>query len=836
MHLLAHTIRWTLAALLVSGCALQPYGEGAGYGGGSAGKADSDYEGRFVDVVLTNPPCDICTGEDKEILRRNSEVIERVVGRIDAAEYRIDIAQFTWSVREIADAVVRAHERGVQVRIAMDDAQNRAGSVSADLREAGLDVRFVHGSLGQGDRPHGLQHAKFMLIDYGWLVTGSNNWSSTGTTINNENTLIVRTDERDPMMRGFSCHFEAIWASNAQGAGDCSNEAAAFTPGTAAIRMIRDELRAAEESVDVMMHHFMFRDLVKELAKAAERGVHVRVLLNAANLEEHRGSSWDRLIAAGAEIRYKRTNADAYQIMHHKLAIIDGRTLLNGSGNWSGSAFFNNFENFVRYHDPTVVAPFRDAFRRLWSWSLTEPNLHANLSPALQHADEQRIYFGNLHAHFEARDGDRLLDDGQNAVLNHEGEPVPAATSYGVRRNAEMAFEYARDIGGMDFLALSPHVMDERNNDPRDIPNMSEEGFQQMRHAARSINEGSQGRFLALSGMEWSTNSTGNHVGVVGADSAIKVERGRYDILFEELRERSRAGERPLVMLNHPRTFRRHEGFLTGNWDQIFGVNLLDIPNNSQRNKKFNDYGLDDFPPLMDVRDDWIAGHAMPDEAIVHETMQNLWRAASPYVRLMEVTLGRGKELGHETATNPDISTDDEGHEEHIHRVHTDFDYFLLRGFRIAPAASHDNHWANWGSGHTTRTAIAAPHLSESSLLNAIEAREVYASEDEDLRLRFYIDDRSPMGSEVRVLGRQVRASVYVDDPTASGGFEVRLYRGRVHGEAVSEISRTQVSAGWSHFEVELPSADEHFLYVEVVCGQTQSMAWSAPIWLDPIE
>ena len=300
MKLLAQTTRWTAAALLLTSCALQPYGDGWGNGTGAGGKADSDYAGRFVDVILTNPPCDICTGEDKEVLRRNSEIIERVVARIDAAQYRIDIAQFTWSVREIADAVMRAHERGVTVRIAMDDAQSRPGSVSADLQDAGLNVRFVHGSLGQGERPHGLQHAKFMLIDYGWLITGSNNWSSTGTTINNENTLIVRTDERDPMMQGFSCHFEAIWESNAEDAGACSNEAAAFTPGTAAIRLIRDELRGAEESVDVMMHHLMFRDLVKELAKAAERGVHVRVLLNAANLEEHRGSSWDRLIAAGA--------------------------------------------------------------------------------------------------------------------------------------------------------------------------------------------------------------------------------------------------------------------------------------------------------------------------------------------------------------------------------------------------------------------------------------------------------------------------------------------------------------------------------------------------------
>ena len=56
---------------------------------------------------------------------------------------------------------------------------------------------------------------------------------------------------------------------------------------------------------------------------AAERGVEVRVVLNAETRAEHTGSEWTRLVNAGGRIRYKQTNGEMFQLMHHKLAIID---------------------------------------------------------------------------------------------------------------------------------------------------------------------------------------------------------------------------------------------------------------------------------------------------------------------------------------------------------------------------------------------------------------------------------------------------------------------------------------------------------------------------------
>jgi phosphatidylserine/phosphatidylglycerophosphate/cardiolipin synthase-like enzyme len=820
-------------ACALGACATTPGGD-EGYVP-LGGKADGE-DGRSYEVILTEPYCNVCSPADKEVLRDRSPIVARVLELIDEAETSIDVAQFTFSDRRIEEALIAAHAEGIAVRVAMNVGQDREGTLSRRLADAGLNVKFVPGRIREGSYD-GLQHAKFMIVDGTTLLTGSNNWSSTGTSINEENTIVIRASSADDaLLSGFRCHYDSIWNADPDAAVACSNDEAAFTPGTAAMRGLRDAIRASQTSIDVLMHHFTFDDLVKELAKAAERGVRVRVIVNAADREEHtHGRQWERLFAAGGLIRFKESNEDAYQLMHHKLAIIDGRILLNGSGNWSGSAFFNNYENYVRYEDPRVTRPFVSLFTRLWSWSLTGESLDADRTPAEQDAETTHAFFGNLHAHFTALDGEDLRDDGLAERQPAEGaDPEPVDVPADIGGAARFAYEYARDRGRLDFLALSPHTTDFRAVDAPDMANMDQDGYDLLLDSARAVSEESAGEFLAIPAMEWSTNSSGNHVNVFGSEAIANVERGRFDLLYGEfLPHEAALGGRPLVMLNHPRTMRVHEEYLSGSWDQIFGVALTEIENNSQRNKKFNDYGLDDFAPMNEVRDAWIAGLAMPELAVVDETLANLRAASDPYVRLMEVTVARGKEIGHEHSQNPSLSEDEDGVVERYTKVHRDFDYYLLHGFHLAPTASHDNHEANWGTGHSSRTVLFAEALSEDALLSAIDARAVYASEDENLTMRFYANGYVPMGGETGTTEDAVPASLTLTDQDYAGELTVRVYRGMIGGDEVRVVSETTVAAGTTSLSLPTDAPGSWFFYVEVHEPSVDRMAWSAPIWIE---
>ena len=52
--------------------------------------------------------------------------------------------------------------------------------------------------------------------------------------------------------------------------------------------------------------------------------------------------------------------------MNHKFAIRDGVELVNGSYNWTRSAYAHNRENFVFHRNPRLVRAFREEFERLW--------------------------------------------------------------------------------------------------------------------------------------------------------------------------------------------------------------------------------------------------------------------------------------------------------------------------------------------------------------------------------------------------------------------------------------------------------------------------------------
>jgi phosphatidylserine/phosphatidylglycerophosphate/cardiolipin synthase-like enzyme len=74
------------------------------------------------------------------------------------------------------------------------------------------------------------------------------------------------------------------------------------------------------------------------------------------------GSDIEKLCKAGIEVRVDKT---PYH-MHHKFAIIDNKTVLTGSYNWTLSAARYNHENILVTSDKDVVSKFKGEFDKLW--------------------------------------------------------------------------------------------------------------------------------------------------------------------------------------------------------------------------------------------------------------------------------------------------------------------------------------------------------------------------------------------------------------------------------------------------------------------------------------
>ena len=120
---------------------------------------------------------------------------------IDRANNTIYVMVMCITQDELADALIEAHNRGVDVKVIIDDDWLYAsGSDYETLLTAGIDIR--------GDNREGLMHHKVMIIDGCIVVTGSYNWSWSAENNNDENVLILRSSK---IAQEYLKEFNRIW-------------------------------------------------------------------------------------------------------------------------------------------------------------------------------------------------------------------------------------------------------------------------------------------------------------------------------------------------------------------------------------------------------------------------------------------------------------------------------------------------------------------------------------------------------------------------------------------------------------------------------------------------
>ncbi len=125
-----------------------------------------------------------------------------IISLIDSARRSVLVAVYSFTSDQIADALIRAHRRGVEVRVVIEAGQaNVRGSEYTRLRDAGVSVRI--------DGNSGLMHHKFVVVDGEAVITGSYNFSAAAEDRNDENLLVI-FDRRIAAL--YAQEFERVWA------------------------------------------------------------------------------------------------------------------------------------------------------------------------------------------------------------------------------------------------------------------------------------------------------------------------------------------------------------------------------------------------------------------------------------------------------------------------------------------------------------------------------------------------------------------------------------------------------------------------------------------------
>ena len=324
---------------------LKPIELPAGYGA----------DGGWIQIYFTNPQSPLSS-------QQTGGIDQPLADAIDAARLSVDIAIYSLSLNSIRDALLRADDRGVQVRV-VAESDNLDRSDPQRLKDAGIPIL--------GDRREGLMHNKFVVIDGSEVWVGGMNYTDSGAYEDNNVLMRIRSVK---MAENYTKEFEEMFVEDRFGDNilaetpnprvtiDGTPVDTYFSPDDGVQAVLLDILNEAQESIYFMAFSFTADPLGEAIRERAESGVTVAGVMDEEQVASNQGTEFDPFRQAGLDV-YIDGNPGQ---MHHKIMIVDESIVIVGSYNFTNSAESRNDENLMVIYNDQVAAFFIEEFRRVY--------------------------------------------------------------------------------------------------------------------------------------------------------------------------------------------------------------------------------------------------------------------------------------------------------------------------------------------------------------------------------------------------------------------------------------------------------------------------------------
>jgi len=147
----------------------------------------------------------------------------------------------------------------------------------------------------------------------------------------------------------------------------------------------------------------------------------------------------------------------------------------------------------------------------------------------------------------------------------------------------------------------------------------------------------------------------------------------------------------------------------------------------------------------------------------------------------------------------------------------------LNKQWRVAPTNNSDHHALNWGADSPHRVGVVAPSLTRASVLDALRARRVFATEDANLAMALQ-SDSAWMGATIRA-APLLQFTITLSDPDPEP-VRVELFD---NGTLVRSQAFATSNITWT---VTVRGGSRHFYFARAVQADG-NLAYTAPLWTD---
>lgn len=321
-------------------------------------------------------------------LHRGSAIEADILQSINNATTSIDAAYYEMNMESIADALIAAKNRGVQVRLIVDD-EDFVHREEEQPENSMLDVFEAAGwrlycedetprsyDMRCDDRASNLMHNKFMIIDSTEVYTGSMNYTHNGIYNNNNNLLVFRSQA---LVENYAYMFDLMFEDGVFNApGTAGNDLPNPRPTINGVRVENyfapddgdiieqrtiELVDGANESIYVLTYGIYLESIAAAIVDRYEAGVSVQAIFEARATSSRQGSQFSLLGCAGIPVKQDGNTANTF---HHKVIIIDGEIVITGSFNFSNNAKSNS-ENVTIIYSAEIAQQFINEFNRRYS-------------------------------------------------------------------------------------------------------------------------------------------------------------------------------------------------------------------------------------------------------------------------------------------------------------------------------------------------------------------------------------------------------------------------------------------------------------------------------------
>jgi len=292
----------------------------------------------------------------------------RLIEKINAAQTSIHIVSFEFDLTPVAQALIAAHQRGVDVRWVTDDESGLEADEEPDrgqfamLTDAGIEVR--------ADTRSALMHNKFWIFDGQTAWTGSTNITTSGVFQQNNNTIVIHSPEVAAI---YEREFQEMWDGKfgPKSPSTADQQSAIvngmpiqiyFSPEDKVMDRIIPIVSSAQSNIRFLAFSFTDYPLAQAMIDRAAAGVDV------AGVYEKVGSETDSAEMKTFFCAHVPVRQDVNpKFLHDKLIVVDNHIVITGSFNFSSNATDNNDENVMIVDNAEIANLYLQEFGKIWS-------------------------------------------------------------------------------------------------------------------------------------------------------------------------------------------------------------------------------------------------------------------------------------------------------------------------------------------------------------------------------------------------------------------------------------------------------------------------------------